>query len=115
MSAQEERPARIHLRREKTRLVDPARAYVVALDGSEGEVDRIRNGAAMDLEVSPGRHEVQLRIDWCRSRPQKVDLGAGDVADLVCRSAPLWAVPYKITLGRDNYIALERTASTRDR
>jgi hypothetical protein len=44
---------------------DRLRAYKVVLDGDV--IAEIRNGQQLDLDVPPGRHRLQLKIDWCRS------------------------------------------------
>jgi hypothetical protein len=44
---------------------DRRRDYRVLLDGAE--IGRIGNGGQKSFEISPGRHQLMLKIDWCRS------------------------------------------------
>jgi hypothetical protein len=44
---------------------DSMRAYRIYIDGQK--VGRVRNDATSEFEVAPGEHQVQLRIDLCRS------------------------------------------------
>lgn len=41
------------------------RAYKVLLDGEQ--VGRIKEGQEIEVPVSPGRHRLHLKIDWCWS------------------------------------------------
>jgi hypothetical protein len=57
------------------------------------------------LDVAPGRHEIQLAIDWASSRRLDLNLSAGDVASLTCSARPPnagWTA-----LASKNYIKLE--------
>ncbi|GAA1366279.1 hypothetical protein GCM10009661_18720 [Catellatospora chokoriensis] len=45
---------------------DRLRAYRLVVDGYE--VGEIRRGQVLRVQVSPGRHEVQARIDWTGSK-----------------------------------------------
>ena len=44
---------------------DRLRAYKVVLDSNI--VGEIRNGQQIELKVTPGKHRLQLKIDWCCS------------------------------------------------
>jgi hypothetical protein len=41
------------------------RDYKIYIDGQK--VDTISNGQTKDLNISPGRHTLFFKIDWCRS------------------------------------------------
>jgi len=41
------------------------RAYKVVLDGKV--IGTIKDGEQVEFDVAPGRHQLQLKIDWCRS------------------------------------------------
>lgn len=49
----------------KYAMMDLFRAYKILLD--DEEVGRIKNGKMLEIEVSPGTHLLQLKIDWCTS------------------------------------------------
>jgi hypothetical protein len=55
------------------------------VDGSV--VSRIKEGQTIEVSVSPGRHHLRLKIDWAGSPDLAVDIGAGERAEFVCRSA----------------------------
>jgi hypothetical protein len=69
-------------------------------------VGTIRRRQSIYYDVAPGKHTVQLRIDWCESPPVELDLRAGDVAALVCSARmPRVAPPAGAAAGR--YISLD--------
>lgn len=45
--------------------VDRLRYYQIILDGVK--VGEIANGERKELEISPGKHTLHLKIDWARS------------------------------------------------
>jgi hypothetical protein len=45
---------------------DRLRAYRVVVDGSE--IGRIRDGETRSFLVTPGKHRLPLKIDWCGSK-----------------------------------------------
>ena len=70
------------LRRASVSWQDRVRDYVVLVDGIEQ--GRIGNGGEVSIEVSPGTHAIQLKVDWCRSRPLEVRLAEGETKSLAC-------------------------------
>lgn len=44
---------------------DLVRAYAVMLDGKK--IGELKNGESKDFTISPGAHDIQMRIDWCGS------------------------------------------------
>ena len=61
---------------------DRARGYVVMID--DQEVAKVRRSQRLELPVTPGRHEVFLKIDWCRSPTVTVDAQPGEIIQLFC-------------------------------
>ena len=51
---------------------DKMRAYKVLLDGTE--IGDIRQGESKQFPVQEGKHTLQLKIDWCTSKPVTFDL-----------------------------------------
>lgn len=45
--------------------VDRLRAYKVILDGQV--IGEIKNGQQVEFNITPGKHQLNLKIDWCRS------------------------------------------------
>ena len=60
---------------------DALRRYKVFVDGEV--VARLRPNKQVELDVSPGAHEIQLKLDWAKSKPLTVDTSSGDV-QVVC-------------------------------
>ncbi len=93
----------------KSMSADKLRAYKVVLDGEV--VCDIKNGQQMELDVSPGKHTLRLKIDWCGSNtidfdydgtPLEFECG-GNVTGL----KSLLAVVY-ITFWRNQYLWLRQ-------
>jgi len=83
---------------------DRLRAYRILVDGmSRGEV---RSGAELRVELSPGCHEVQARIDWSGSPPQEVTVAPGSTVQVLVEPAgnPLQAITQ--IFGRDRWLRL---------
>lgn len=59
-------------------LRDRARAYKVMIDGQEAGT--VRHGQQESFQVTPGTHEVFLKIDWCRSPKLSVEVAGGQRA-----------------------------------
>jgi hypothetical protein len=64
---------------------DRARGYAVMIDGQE--VAKVRHGQRLELPVTPGRHEIFLSIDWCRSPTVTVHPQPGELIRLFCEPA----------------------------
>jgi len=94
--------------------VDRRRAYRVFIDGQG--VGNIKPGDSEVFDVSPGQHELQLRVDWASSEKLRVEVGDSGQAKLVCKpritdnGASVRAgfrTLYWVTLGRKRYIDLQ--------
>jgi hypothetical protein len=46
-------------------LADRFRAYKVILDGNA--IGEIKDGEKREFDVPSGRHQLYLKLDWCRS------------------------------------------------
>jgi len=55
-----------------------AREIVVDVDGKESA--RLAQGAEVRIDVTPGHHLVQARMDWCASPPLDVVIAGGQPA-----------------------------------
>jgi hypothetical protein len=86
---------------------DRVRAYHILVDGAERGA--IRQKEKVDIEVSPGPHRVQLKVDFCSSPELAVD-ASGDVR-LGCRSNvhPFLAL-YFLLLRQKEWIRLWKKA-----
>jgi hypothetical protein len=99
--------ATIVLTRESRGWRDRARSYMVMLD--DAEVAKVRRGQRVELPVTPGHHEVFLKISWCRSPAVAVDAQPGDVIELFCAPGGSASEGLGDVLGdSQNYITLTR-------
>jgi hypothetical protein len=55
----------IKITRQAVPLVDRARKYKVLID--DRELGAIKSGETKSFPVDPGKHTIQLRIDWAKS------------------------------------------------
>ena len=101
--------AKIIIKRKKAFWQDRARKYIIQVD--DKEVASVSNGAAVEIEVEPGKHAVQMKIDWCNSQKFDVDVGAEQTVTLECgpSASPFLALLY-ITLWKNKYIWLRGAA-----
>jgi hypothetical protein len=100
--------ATIAVVRAPTRWVDRGRHYEVVIDGAC--VGRLRSGEAAAFEVTPGKRQVFIKIDWVRSRTIEVRLSPGQRVELRCATPTLVRLPWALTLGRGKYIDLDIAA-----
>jgi hypothetical protein len=96
---------KIIVRRTKALWQDRARKYTVLLN--EKEVAKVSNGSEVEFDVEPGKHTVQMQIDWCSSQKFEVDASGADPLILQCgpNASPFLALLY-ISLWKDKYIWL---------
>src|SRR3954470_14407680 len=93
--------ARLRLYREPAAWADRLRAYTLLVDGVP--CGAVKQGETLEVDLPPGDHRVQMKIDWATSPVLSVS-GDRDV-DLRCRAnaSPLLNLLY-ITIWRDRYI-----------
>ena len=86
---------------------DRARDYRIVVDGRT--VGRVANGAEVRVALTPGAHQVRMKIDWCRSPDLDVVVGEGEEIRLDCgpNASPLLTLFYA-TLWRHKYLWLRR-------
>jgi hypothetical protein len=95
----------IEVQRESRGWSDYLRSFNIVIDGKA--VGGIYAGGSSAIEVSPGSHEVFLKIDWCRSEKINVNLAPGEVAQFLggSRANPL-TIFYWTTFGHSRYLTL---------
>jgi hypothetical protein len=97
--------------RRATGIGDSLRSYRVVLDDTE--IGRLGVGGTFAFATQPGRHTLNLAIDWARSRSIAFDIAAGQEKRFQCwRAAKLpgasrWSEVYKLTVGARRWISLE--------
>ncbi|PRC92909.1 hypothetical protein [Solimicrobium silvestre] len=97
--------SKLIVQRHKAIWQDAARDYVILVDGKE--LGRVGNGSEIEIQIKPGTHTVQLKIDWCRSPKITITVATEQAITLDCgpNSTPLLALIYIIFL-RKNYLWL---------
>jgi hypothetical protein len=98
--------SQIRFVRPKKAWQDKLRAYKIFVDNQE--VGAIKQQGEFHFGVAPGKHTVQLKIDWCYSPTVEVEVAMGSTASLTCEPGahPLLSLLY-ITLLRKRYIRLQ--------
>lgn len=99
---------RIVLARPDDVRADRHRGYRIFVD--DRPAGMLLAGRTVEVPVEPGRHRVQLRVDWLRSRKLVIDLAADDVARLQVRPRTPWAWPFWVTLGIRRYPRLRHAS-----
>lgn len=77
-----ENMAKIKIFREKV-YADSLREYIIMIDGKES--GWIEKGQTKTLEITPGRHEIYLKIDFCRSKKINFNITEGNEAAFWCQ------------------------------
>ncbi len=99
--------ASIILTRDRGGWRDFARSYAVMIDGEQ--VAKVRRGQRLELPLAPGRHDVFLKIDWCRSPRLDVDARPGEVIQLACGpGGSPGAALATVVVNTESYIRLTR-------
>jgi hypothetical protein len=78
--------ARVTLKRLPRPWGDIGRTYKVFID--DQAVGAIRRKETKTFEVSPGKHQIHLEVDWCSSRTVSVELPPGEEVKLTCKARP---------------------------
>ncbi len=98
--------AEIELQREANYFADSFHAYKVIVDGEQRL--SIREGQEMRIAVAPGDHELQLRINHCRSPIVTLRIAGGERLRYRCRpNVTAMTELFFTTFGRGRYIHLE--------
>jgi hypothetical protein len=71
--------------RRTTSYADRLRAYKVKVDGKV--VGLVRARESIKIPVSPGRHSLVLRIDWCGSEQIDFEIQLGEHVCFECGSS----------------------------
>ncbi len=79
------------------------------------EKGTIEDGGALKIELEPGKYEVYLKIDWCRSNKLKIIIKENEIIKLKCGS-PIeglnylnpFIMPYYIFFNRDKYLYVKK-------
>ena len=80
------------------------RKLKVLLDGAT--VARIGVGETVVLEVEPGRHALQLEMDWCRSPVLEVHVEAGTGLRYRSKSPGVWQASKRMRSHPESFFEL---------
>ena len=84
---------------------DGWRAYRVMVDGNK--VALLNEGETRELTLSPGDHEVWIKLDWTRSPKFKLNLAEASRTYLQCRAGGgAWMEPIDASFRPTRYIEL---------
>ena len=81
------------------------RKIKIILDGQE--IDEIKDGEIKSIEVSPGRHKLIAKIDWCQSNEIEFNIAEGEYRRFLLKGTNPFLGLYYITIGRKSYLKLE--------
>lgn len=102
-------PAELTVARDTVPSPDRLRAYRLMVDGVA--VAKVKRGETATVTLSPGRHRIRMKIDWCGSRTLELDVSDSDRLAVRCRPGltglKALAVPLYLTFLRNRYIELE--------
>jgi hypothetical protein len=100
--------ATIKIKREAG-FADMLRSYTVVLDGRI--VGKLRRGKEMVLDATSGQHELQLKIDWCRSQPVSFSLTDAQSSSFECgNNTKIVLAPFYLLFRPSHYLWLRPTA-----
>ena len=97
--------------RRANQYADRLRSYSIMLDGIK--VGEVKNGETQELPISPGQHQLRMKIDWCGSNSiQFATTSENDVLTFSARSSftglAIFAVLYYMIFQPNAWIILER-------
>lgn len=100
--------SKINVKREK-QYADSLRKYKVVLDGKE--IDTISRGKEKEFQITPGKHKIQLKVDWCQSNEIEFKIKKNEILNFVCGSnlkgLKLFLSLLYITFWRNKYLYIE--------
>jgi hypothetical protein len=80
------------------------RRYRIEVDGKPA--GRLRPRGQLTVEVSPGAHRIQARIDWSGSPALGVHVSAGQTLSVYVGPPPGVSSPLRRALSSDAYLVL---------
>jgi TM2 domain-containing membrane protein YozV/RNA polymerase subunit RPABC4/transcription elongation factor Spt4 len=90
---------------------DRLRAYKLLIN--DIEIGGIRDNERLEIRVDPGKHKIQLTIDWCKSLPITIILLEGETKNIICEPASrLYNALLYLTLYRNKYITVRPLEKT---
>jgi hypothetical protein len=86
------------------RFQDALRNYSVLVDGhTMGEVGK---DSEISISVDAGKHVLEAKIDWGRSKPLKIDIKKNETQRFLVENSGQFSTLYSITFGRKSYLRI---------
>lgn len=85
---------------------DVFRRYRILLDGIQ--VASLKEGETVRVDVAPGSHAVQARIDWVKTPPLQVTVRQDEAVHLIVRPSGFLSGLWQGVLKPSAYLVLER-------
>ena len=83
------------------------RKYTVIIDNEE--IDSISSGEIKHFELSPGIHDIQVKIDWCKTKPFSFEINPGENTYLCCGTTyNNWKCLYKHATESSGYLYVKK-------
>ena len=73
------------------------------------EIDEIKDGEIRTIKVTPGKHKLIAKIDWCQSNEIELNIKDEENRQVTLKGTNPFLVLYYITFGRNSYLKLEST------
>jgi len=87
------------------------RKYIVIIDNEVA--GSISSGEAKHFKISPGSHDIQIKIDWCKTKPILFEISAGQNTYLCCGATyNNWKSLYKHVTNSSGYIYVKKPNNT---
>lgn len=101
----------------KTRWDDRLRKYKIILD--EEKIGTIRLKETFEYRLTPGKHTLYLKIDWCRSNKVEFEIQENETLTFKCGArAGGTKIPFDtlwyITFGRNKYLWIKESSLSSD-
>jgi hypothetical protein len=101
--------SKINVKREG-QYPDYLRKYKIVLDGKE--LDTLSRGEEKEFEINPGKHKIQLKIDWCKSNIIEFETKKNEKLKFLCGSnlkgLKLFLGLLYATIWRNEYLYIEQ-------
>jgi len=98
--------------RRTTSYADRLRAYKVLVDGALAGT--VRADQSVSIPITPGRHTLVLRIDWCGSQEIPFEARAGEHVTFECGSSfagrRVFLAAFYVFFRTQDYLWLRRAA-----
>nr|WP_206702903.1 hypothetical protein [Bacillus sonorensis] len=86
------------------------RGFSVLIDGVE--MGKIKDGGRLRIDLQPGEHAIQVKIDWCTSQTLRFTLDEGKVLKFRCgspiRGWKVFLVLFSTVARTENYLFIEQ-------